>query len=263
MAYPVTRKRFGQHFLHDQKIIEKIIDAIAPDPAETLVEIGPGQGAITLPLLERVSELHVIEIDRDLAANLKERSHGNSSLHIHCSDILKFKLESIFDNPVKVVGNLPYNISTPIIFHLLGQQDLINTMTFMLQEEVVDRIITGPGTKTYGRLSVMVQSCCHVEKLFRVYPAAFSPPPKVNSAIIRLVPDKDLSRQINNPMLFATLVREAFSHRRKTIRNSLKSFVHETELVNAKIDPGTRPEQLKVDDFIRLANYCENLNNPD
>lgn len=263
MGHPVARKRFGQHFLHDRTIIAKILDALEPDSNETIVEIGPGRGALTFPLLERIDTLHVIEIDRDLAALLQEHTQSHAGLHVHCIDVLTLSLDRIISSPVKVVGNLPYNISTPLLFHLLQQTCLIRSMTFMLQEEVVDRMVAEPGSKTYGRLSVMVQSRCSLNKLFRVPPAAFSPPPKVHSAVVQLVPDNQLADKIDNNEMFEIIVRESFNHRRKTIKNSLKNLFTVEGLEAAGINPEVRPEQLQVNEFIQLANYHAARKTPD
>lgn len=250
------RKRFGQHFLHDQNVIARIIHAINPETKSAVIEIGPGLGALTLPLLQQRGDLHVVEIDRDLAKTITERCQGLGALHMHCTDALEFDFH-LAGGPVTVVGNLPYNISTPLIFHLLDQLDGISEMIFMLQEEVVDRMHAGPGTRTYGRLSVMVQSRCRVEKLFTVGAHAFSPPPKVESAVVRLTPLRQPPAEIKNHALFSTLVRDCFNQRRKTLRNALKHLLNADQIREAGIDPQLRPEQLTITQFIHLANLHE------
>ena len=252
------RKRFGQHFLHDKNIIDRIINVINPSPDQTIVEIGPGQGALTLPLLKRTGELHVVEIDRDLAQEITTLGKTHGTVHMHCVDALEFDLKNISDKPIKVVGNLPYNISTPLIFHLLGQMDGISEMIFMLQEEVVDRLIAGPGSKTYGRLSVMVQSQCMVEKLFRVGHGAFKPPPKVGSAVVRLTPHHQAIAEIKNHAAFTLIVRECFNQRRKVLRNALRNLLTSEQIQSLDIDPGLRPERLTINQFAALANYYHN-----
>lgn len=254
------RKRFGQHFLTDKNIINKIINVINPGD-ETILEIGPGTGALTIPLLIRTGSLHVLEVDRDLAQIITEKCNGVGQLHIYCSDALEFDLQQVSDGKIKVVGNLPYNISTPLIFHLLGQIDRISEMIFMLQDEVVDRMCAITGTKTYGRLSVMVQSQCEVTKLFRVLPQAFTPPPKVTSAVVRLMPRTQPVTDIRNRELFAVIVRECFNQRRKTLRNALKNFLSVNQIKSLGIDPHLRPENLNVSDFARLANACHSQKN--
>ena len=255
------RKRFGQHFLHDQTVIDKIIQAINPSPEQNIVEIGPGQGAITLPLLKKTGELHVVEIDRDLADYISVKYGNCGKIHMHCLDVLDFDFCRITTGKLKIVGNLPYNISTPLIFHLLDQIDCIDEMIFMLQEEVVDRLSAEPGNKIYGRLSVMVQSQCHVKKLFHVGAGAFKPPPKVDSAVVRLTPHKKAIAQINNHTTFAFIVRECFNQRRKTLRNSLRRLLSEEQIHSLGIDPGLRPERLTIHQFIALANLYDNVTN--
>lgn len=254
MSQHRPRKRFAQHFLHDLQIIDRIIAALAPAPGQCLVEIGPGTGALTLPLLQHIGELHVIELDRDLAADLVRRCQGIGKLHMHCQDALDFDFRSFIKNRdrLRVLGNLPYNISTPLIFHLLASADRITHMMFMLQEEVVDRLGAAPGTKTYGRLSVMVQARCRVEKLFTVDAASFTPPPGVSSAIVKLTPH--IQSEILDQNNFAGLVRQSFNQRRKTLHNALKGMINDQQMKTLGIDPGLRPEQLSVEQFIRLSN---------
>jgi 16S rRNA (adenine1518-N6/adenine1519-N6)-dimethyltransferase len=248
------RKRFAQHFLHDLQVIDHIIAAIAPLPGQCLIEIGPGTGALTLPLLQIIGELHVVELDRDLAAELVQRCQGIGEIHMYCQDALDFDFRKCAADRknVRVIGNLPYNISTPLIFHLLETADRISDMVFMLQEEVVDRLCAEPGNKTYGRLSVMVQARCRVDKLFSVSAASFTPPPKVASAIVKLTPQiqSDILSQKN----FTEIVRQCFNQRRKTLRNALKDMMDAQQITNLGIDPGVRPEQLTVEQFVRLSN---------
>jgi len=244
------RKRFGQNFLHDQNIINKIISAINPKAEEPIIEIGPGRGALTLPVLEYVNQLHVIEIDRDLIQWWQDKNLGN--LTIHPVDALKVNICEIeHKQPFRVIGNLPYNISTPLLFHLFEQLSCIQDMHFMLQKEVVDRMTAQPGSKTYGRLSVMTQFYCQAQALFTVSANSFDPPPKVESAIIRLTPNTD-AYEVNAQQL-GKIVQQAFSQRRKTIRNSLKNWFDATQLESLGIDPTARPETLDLATFIKLA----------
>jgi len=249
------RKRFGQHFLHDQNIIDRIINSIQPEPGQSIVEIGPGRGALTLPLLNCTGELHVVEFDRELAQIITDQCKNIGTLHMHCADALEFDFCSLANKQIRVIGNLPYYISTPLIFHLLEQLACINDMLFMLQEEVVDRMNAEPGSRTYGRLSVMIQSQCQVQKLFRVGPGAFSPPPKVESAIVTLTPHTTPVAEIINHAAFATIVRESFNQRRKTLRNALRNLLSSEQIESLGIDSGLRPEQLTIPQFASLANY--------
>jgi len=252
-----ARKRFGQNFLVDGQVIAKIIAAISPKNGNCLVEIGPGQGAITGPLLEAAGGLHAIELDRDLAAILTDRFREEPGFHLHQGDALAFDFAALAeDGPLRIVGNLPYNISTPLIFYLLRFANVIHDMHFMLQKEVVERMAAEPGTKTYGRLSVIVQYYCQVFELFDVPPSAFSPVPKVDSAIVRLVPRQKFDPRASNEALFHTLVRTAFQQRRKTLRNALKQLPGSTELdlQTVSIDLGRRPETLSVAEFVTLSN---------
>jgi len=249
------RKRFGQHFLNDSAVARRIVDSLAPDAGRPVFEIGPGRGALTAPLLERLPQLHVIEIDRDLAAELETRFGPTGRLAMHCGDALDFDFCAAAPGPVQIVGNLPYNISTPLLFHLIDQLDCIAAMVFMLQAEVAARMAAQPGGRDYGRLSVMVQARCSVEHLFRVAPRAFTPPPRVESAVLRLVPAAD-APAIADRELFARLVRTAFSHRRKTLRNALKGLVEPAAFEALGIDPGARPETLPVAAFAALANQA-------
>jgi len=250
-----ARKRFGQHFLHDRGIIDKIVSAIGPRPGDHIVEIGPGLGALTAPLLERHGELDVVELDRDVIPHLEETCLGKGTLRIHNVDALKFDFGSLAeDHDLRVVGNLPYNISTPLIFHLLEYAERIIDMHFLLQKEVVDRLAAAPGSNDYGRLSVMVQYRCRAESLFRVGPGAFSPPPKVDSAVVRLVPYDTLPFPARDEQRLAELVNQAFSRRRKTLRNGVKGLLDAEGIERVGIDPSIRPERLTVEEFVRLAN---------
>jgi len=205
------RKRFGQHFLHDQSVIGRIVAAIGPQSADRMLEIGPGLGAITLPLLRQLDTLHAVEIDRDAITHLRKVTADDPRLVIHSGDVLKFQLTSLPPGgPWRVVGNLPYNISTPLLFHLIEQREQVQDMHFMLQKEVVDRMGAAPGSKVYGRLSVMLQAVCRVEPLFDVPPTAFRPPPKVDSSVVRLLPRPANEVGIVDPPLFETVVRESF-----------------------------------------------------
>lgn len=247
------RKRFGQNFLQDPHYIELIVDAACAHAAGRWVEIGPGMGAITRPLLERIGRLDVIEIDRDLAAALPSRMPAGSDLHVHCTDALDFDFSALAgDQTLRVVGNLPYNISTPLIFHLLKHADHIDHLYFLLQREVVDRMVAEPDSEDYGRLSVMVQRRCRAERLFEIPPGAFFPAPQVWSAFIHLEPLPVLPGRADSGV-FAALVSAAFSQRRKTLRNSLKAFLSGEELEALGISPMARAEVLSLEDFERLA----------
>ncbi|MDO8958686.1 MAG: 16S rRNA (adenine(1518)-N(6)/adenine(1519)-N(6))-dimethyltransferase RsmA [Rhodocyclaceae bacterium] len=249
-----ARKRFGQNFLVSPGVIRKIIDAVAPRPGDTVVEIGPGLGALTEPLLERLDHLHVVEIDRDLIACLRERFPAER-LTIHEGDALEFDFGALkSDGPLKIVGNLPYNISSPLLFHLAEYADLVSEMHFMLQKEVVDRMVAAPGGD-YGRLSVMLQYRYSMERLFIVPPGSFNPAPKVDSAVVRMIPRKvGAGETALDETLFARLVQAAFSQRRKMLRNTLKEFGGESLLEAQGIAPTARAETLAVADFVRLAN---------
>lgn len=248
-----TKKRFGQHFLHDSLVIQKIINEIKPLETDLMVEIGPGLGALTLPLLEKLALLNVVEIDRDVIARLTKMKEPK--LLIHGEDALKFDFNSLVnDKALRVVGNLPYNISTPIIFHLLKTAGRIQDMHFMLQNEVVERLTAKPGSKLYGRLSVMVQYYCQTEYLFFVGPESFAPPPKVDSAIVRMTPWRSLPYKANSEENLSILVAKAFSMRRKTLRNNLKTIISIAEVEELGIDPSVRAETLSVKDFVSLSN---------
>ena len=248
------RKRFGQHFLHDRGVVERIVAAVRPSPADLLLEIGPGEGVLTAALAGRAAHLHVIEIDRDLAAHL-EREFDPRQVTVQTGDALLADLRALA-GPLRVVGNLPYNVSTPLLFHLLGQAGCIVDMHFMLQREVVDRMVSPPSCAQYGRLSVMVQHRCRVVRLFTVPAGAFRPPPKVESAMVRLLPRPAEELAGVDPGRFAALVTRAFSHRRKTLRNALAPEVDAATLEGLGIDPGLRPENLSFEDYRRIAAAC-------
>ena len=250
------RKRFGQNFLHDPGTIARILAAVAPRPGEHLVEIGPGQGAITTGLLESGCRLDAVELDRDLARLLEERFGHWENFRLHQADALRFSFCDLREGEerLRVVGNLPYNISTPLLFHLLEEAHCIRDMHFMLQKEVVERMAAAPGSKTYGRLSVMLQVRCAVERLFPIGPGAFHPPPKVESAFVRLVPHEEPPWPIADFDLFSRIVAQAFSQRRKTLRNTLKGLLPPGTLERCGIDPGARAEQVPPAGFVALAN---------
>jgi 16S rRNA (adenine1518-N6/adenine1519-N6)-dimethyltransferase len=252
-----ARKRFGQHFLHDRGIIQKIIDAIAPQPGELLVEIGPGLGAITLPLLDRIRDLDAVEIDRDAIRYLTESARGRGTLRIHEADVLEFDFATLARGQrLRLVGNLPYNISTPLLFRLIEQRDLFADMHFMLQKEVVDRMAATAGDDDYGRLSVMLAPWLRVQPLFEIGPGAFNPPPKVDSTFVRLVPHAEPPFAIADQRTFEIIVAAAFSQRRKTLRNALKPLVSAETISAAGIDPGARAETIPPGAFAALAALC-------
>lgn len=255
------RKRFGQNFLHDPGTIARILAAIAPKPGDALVEIGPGRGAITQGLLGAAGHLDVVEIDRDLIPQLAERFPPQSGLTIHSADALTFDLCTLCPPGarLRLVGNLPYNISTPLLFRFLEQTQCIQDMHLMLQKEVVDRIAAEPGGRDYGRLTVGIQAYCRVAPLFTIGPGAFSPAPKVDSAFLRLTPYRPLPHPVADPGTLTRLVAQAFSQRRKTLRNTLKGAVPSGLLETQGIDPGQRAEEIPVDAYIRLANAAWNL----
>lgn len=255
-----AKKHLGQHFLHDRRIIDNIVLAVDPQPGDRLVEIGPGQGAITFPLLDRHGELTVIEFDRDLIFPLTEAARAHGTLEVIHRDVLTVDFTALARNAgvegsqIRLVGNLPYNLSSPILFHALDHAIAIRDMHFMLQKEVVDRMAAGPGSKVYGRLGVMLQAYCHVTPLFDVPPGAFRPPPKVDSAVVRLVPRKPETIEVQDPELFSAVVRDAFGQRRKTLRNALSNQCDAAAIEAAGVRPDARAEQIEVADFIRLAN---------
>lgn len=250
-----AKKRFGQNFLRDPGVIAGIVAAIRPREGEHLVEIGPGMGAMTEPLLDACKVMDAVELDRDLIPGLRAQFAVQGGLTLHNADALKFDFCSLVDDerPLRVVGNLPYNISTPLIFHLLAQSHCIRDMHFMLQQEVVNRLAAAPGGGDYGRLGIMVQYHCEVEKLFSVPPEAFTPPPKVHSAIVRLTPYESPPVPAKDEKLLSQLVTRAFQQRRKTLRNNLKKIIGSDTIESLGIDPGRRPETLTLEEYVRLA----------
>ena len=253
----IPRKRFGQNFLTDQAVLHDIIQAIDPKPEDSMVEIGPGLAAMTRLLLERLRQLHVVELDRDLVARLK-KDFDPARLIVHAGDALQFDFSTIPVTPgnkLRVVGNLPYNISSPLLFHLTQIAPQVQDQHFMLQKEVVERMVAEPGSKTYGRLSVMLQWRYHMELMFIVPPTAFDPPPKVESAIVRMFP-------IAQPLAcdqakLEQVVLKAFSQRRKVIRNCLAGLFTENDLIDAGVNPQNRPEAVPLEQFVALANLLQ------
>jgi len=252
IAGHTARKRFGQNFLVAPGIVARIVAAIAPQPDDNMVEIGPGLGALTEPLLARIDRLQVIEIDRDLIDRLRAR-FAAERLSIHAGDALDFDFAAL-GSGLRIVGNLPYNISTPLLFHLAGFADRVRDMHFMLQREVVDRIVAPPGSSAYGRLSVALQYRFHAERLFLVPPGAFRPAPKVESAIVRLMPRPATELTARDAALFDRLVTAAFGQRRKMLRNTLRDWLGEEDWLALAIAPTARAETLTVADFVRIAN---------
>lgn len=253
-----ARKRFGQNFLSDPNIIRRIIDAIRPQPGELMVEIGPGLGAMTAPLVERLGHLHVVEIDRDLIARLRE-TYTPEQITIHEGDALKFDFGSLVngrEQALRIVGNLPYNISTPILFHLADYADAVKDMTFMLQKEVVMRMVADPGTEEYGRLSVMLQYRFRMGRMFDVPPGAFRPAPKVMSSIVRMMPLPAEQLGAADEALLGRIVTAAFGQRRKTLKNTLRDFMADADFAALGLDSGLRGERLAVADFVAIANHC-------
>ena len=248
---PRARKRFGQHFLTDRHYLERIVEAIAPRPGEAMLEIGPGTGLLTARLTAVVRPLHVVEIDRDLVAELRRRFPSESVI-VHEGDALELDLAT-FPAPLRVVGNLPYNVSTPILFRIEQQAARIRDCTFLLQKEVVERMVATPGTPEYGRLSVMLQSRFALADALDVPPGAFTPPPKVDSALVRMRPLGEDRPRARDEALFRAMVAAAFSQRRKTLRNAVRALVREAAFAGAGIDPGRRGETLSVAEFVALA----------
>ncbi len=244
------RKRFGQNFLHDKQVIERIVDAVDPKETDYIIEVGPGQGALTTLLQTSGCDLTVIEIDRDLIQLLSDQY---PDLKIVSEDVLKVDLATFGSGPFRIVGNLPYNISTPLMFRLFNYRNLITDMHFMLQKEVVDRMNAVPSTASYGRLSIMTQLHCHVEKLFEVPPEAFTPRPKVRSAVVRLSMNDEMPSV--DVKLLEELLTHTFSFRRKTLRNAMKKFLSADELESLGIDPGARPETLEGSEYVACANF--------
>jgi 16S rRNA (adenine1518-N6/adenine1519-N6)-dimethyltransferase len=264
MSHP--RKRFGQNFLQDQGIIDRILAAISPSPGERLVEIGPGRGAITRALLRAAGQLDAVELDRDLIEPLARTCAPLGHLILHNADALTFDLCQLGapGEKLRLAGNLPYNISTPLLFRFLEQKPCISDMHFMLQKEVVDRIVARPGSRTYGRLSVMIQTWCQAEALFEIPPQAFFPAPKVDSAFLRLVPLDPPPFPLQDPGHHQRLVTQAFAQRRKTLRNTLKGLAAAEDFAILGIDPGQRAEELSVSTFACLANLtCKGAPSPE
>lgn len=256
MSHPLARKRFGQHFLHDPQVIDHIVQLIHPLPDQHLVEIGPGRGALTRPLLQAAERLEVIELDRDLISPLRHHCRGMGELQVYNADALSFDFAGLRRDQrrLRVVGNLPYNIATPLLFHLLDQASHLDDMHFMLQKEVVERLAAQPSTPAYSRLSVMVQYRCQVERLFTIGRGAFHPPPNVESAFVRLRPYREPPLFLRDDRCFSHLVRCAFSQRRKTLRNTLRPLLSAQAIAAAGVDPQARPETLTLTDFAVLAN---------
>ena len=258
-----ARKRFGQNFLHDQQVIDRIIREIAPTSTDHLLEIGPGQGALTEQLADSGATVDCVELDRDLVEHLRHQYRDYDNVHIHQHDILKFDLNDLelSDKRVRIIGNLPYNISTPVLFHLLKYYEKIEDMSFMLQLEVVERMSAGVGDKDYGRLSLMLQYFCQAQKLFDVPPQAFTPQPKVNSAIVRLTPHKALPITVKDTDCLKVVVRTAFNQRRKTLKNSLKTLISDSELSDLEIDMTLRPEKLTLTDYVKISDAISESSN--
>ncbi len=255
-----ARKRFGQNFLHDEYVIGNIVAAIAPKPGQNLLEIGPGLGALTDPVCEEVDALTVVELDRDLAKRLRHHPFHGQKLSIIEQDALTLDFSQVAQSlpeergKLRVFGNLPYNISTPLMFHLFSHAAYIADMHFMLQKEVVTRLAAGPGSKHYGRLSVMAQYYCAITPVLQVPPGAFKPPPKVDSAVVRLIPHERPPVEVESVELLESVCAEAFNQRRKTLRNGLKDLLTDTQISELGIDPGVRAEVLPLSDFAKLAN---------
>ncbi len=248
-----ARKRFGQHFLTSSDTIELIVSAIAPQEGETIVEIGPGRAAITAPLANCATTLHAIEFDRDLIAKLNRQFQNRANVTIHEADALQFDFSTLGDE-LRIVGNLPYNISTPLLFHLLTFRNIVTDMHFMLQKEVVDRMSATPGNKDYGRLTIMLGCQLEIVPLFDVTPDAFTPPPKVMSSVVRMRPFPHNRFDIQDAHMLELIVKQAFSRRRKTLRNALQGLASEPDIEAAGLERGKRPEQIPIDGWIRLAN---------
>ncbi|WPC74475.1 16S rRNA (adenine(1518)-N(6)/adenine(1519)-N(6))-dimethyltransferase RsmA [Vibrio porteresiae] len=254
-----ARKRFGQNFLNDPYIIDGIVSAINPLPGQNLVEIGPGLGALTEPVGREVDKMTVIELDRDLAERLRHHPELAKKLTIHEGDAMRFDFTQLVQegNKLRIFGNLPYNISTPLMFHLFEFHKDVQDMHFMLQKEVVKRLAAGPGTKAYGRLTVMAQYFCKVVPVLEVPPTAFVPPPKVDSAVVRLVPYETLPHPTTNMKWLDRVVREGFNQRRKTVRNCYKGLLEAEQLEEFGINPTMRPENLTLEQFVKMANWLD------
>lgn len=254
------RKRFGQNFLRDDTVVHRIVQSVGPQDGERVIEIGPGEGAMTRFFLAAGAQIEAIEIDRDLAALLRQRFAHEPRFHLNEGDALRFDFATLAtQGPIRVVGNLPYNISTPLIFHLLSHAGVISEMTFMLQREVVERLCAGTGDSEYGRLSIMTQYYCAAEKLFEVGPESFYPPPKVVSAIVRLTPHSTPPVDAD-PKALGRVVTQAFMQRRKTLRNALRDLFTEDDLRASDIDPGARAETLSLEAYARLARVWASRN---
>ena len=254
-----ARKRFGQNFLNDPYVIDGIVSAINPKPGQNLVEIGPGLGAITEPVGKEVDKFTVIELDRDLAERLRNHPDLGDKLTIHEGDAMRFDFTQLVkpNNKLRIFGNLPYNISTPLMFHLFEFHKDIQDMHFMLQKEVVNRLAAGPGTKAYGRLTVMAQYFCKVMPVLEVPPSAFVPPPKVDSAVVRLTPYEDLPHPVTDLKWLDRVCREGFNQRRKTVRNCYKGLLDSDVLEELGINPSMRPENLTLEQFVSMANWLD------
>lgn len=253
----IPRKRFGQNFLVDPQVVANIIQAIHPQKNDRLVEIGPGLGALTLPLLLLLDHLYVVELDRDLVEQLRQKT-PKDKLTVFSADALKFDFSALGAN-LRVIGNLPYNISTPLLFHLSKYAASIHDMHFMLQKEVVDRMVALPSSHDYGRLTVMLQYSFEMEQVCVVSPESFQPAPKVESAIVRMLPFRQPDHVANNEKVFAHVVSSAFSQRRKTLRNSLSACLKPADFAAIDIDPGQRAENLSVAQFVAIANYVDSI----
>ncbi len=264
--FAAPRKTLGQNFLQDPNIIRKIVSMLAIKTDDCVVEIGPGRGALTELILPLAGQTHLIEFDRDLAAYWRQRSDTAIGMHVYEADILKFDLHELLqtanlgDQPkIKVIGNLPYNISSPVLFHLMEYADAITMQVVMLQKEVVQRMSAEPGSKQFGRLSVMLQYRYQIEYLFTVPPSAFFPPPKVESAIARLTPRESIPIKVISHRDFSFIVKQSFSQRRKTLRNTLKGHLSSEQIASLEIDASDRAEALSVQDFVRLANLYSDI----
>ena len=257
------RKRFGQNFLHDKMVIQRIVNNINPRQGDHIVEIGPGEGALTELVLDKIGAMDVVELDRDLIPLLKIRFVMQEGLTIHQADALKFNFCELKENEKKlrIIGNLPYNISTPLLFHLFDNSHCIQDMHFMLQKEVVDRIVAKPGDSAYGRQGKMMQYNCRSEYVFTVKPGAFRPPPKVDSAIVRLIPHEKPPVEVNDFDAFSKIVNFSFTQRRKTLRNILKGKLEASQIEELGIEPTIRPERLSLQDFTKIANRLSTQNN--
>lgn len=255
--FAAPRKSLGQNFLQDPNIINKIVEGLGITKTDTVVEIGPGRGALTELIIPQAGHTHLIEFDRDLVQHWQSRAESNDRLTVHGVDVMKFDLDEIIGTTskrLKVIGNLPYNISSPVLFHLMHYADAIEHQVVMLQKEVVERMASSSGSKQYGRLSVMLQQRYQIENLFKVPPTAFFPPPKVDSAIARLTPLRDIPHPVTSQTNFEKVVKQAFSMRRKTLRNTLKGLLSSEQIESLNIDPSARAETLEVSDFAALSN---------